>query len=169
MTGQLREGVPPRVAQLRDILKKNAPALAERFADVLDGADILRRTALLWRFEVETCVELVRRSAHGMVMTYEELAGDAYSYARILFRHFGIAFGEQTEQYIDRLYQLQGGSLGATRRTGWGGKYFSVYRNPREQKDSWMKRMPVEDRLKVEAIVQGAPGIDECAVRGKWW
>lgn len=169
ITGQLRHGMPPRVRQLREILLENAPALAESFPDIVEGTDVLRRTALLWRFEVETCVTLVRGSMRGIVMTYEQLADDAYRHVKTLFGHLGIAYGEQTQRFIDALYQLHGASRLGPRRTGWGDKYFSVYRNPREQKDSWKMKMSVEDRRKVEAIVQGSPAIEECAALGEWW
>lgn len=168
MTGQMRNGMPPRVGQLREILLEHAPAFAERFRDIVEGTDILQRTTLLWRFEVETCVTLVRQSSHGIVMTYEQLADDAYTHVKTLFRHFGLTYGEQTQRFIDDLYQLHGGSRLAPRRTGWGSKYFSVFRNPREQKNSWMKMMSAEDRRKVDEIVRDSPVIEECAALGKW-
>jgi len=168
-TGQMRGGMPPRVRQLREILLEHAPALAERFPDIVAGSDIIRQTALLWRFEVETCLTLVRRSTQGMVMTYEQLTDDAQMHAKTLFAHLGITYGEQTERFIEALYQLRSGSRLGPRRTGWGDQYFSVYRNPREQKDSWKKKMSPEDRRKVEAIVQGVPMIEDCATLGQWW
>ena len=169
ISGPKQGGRPPRVGQLREILQANEPALANRFADVVEGSDIIQRTALLWRFEVETCVSLVRRSARGLVMTYEQLADDTHAEARAMFAHLGIPYGEQTEQFIDSLYGLNAGRQGKPRRTGWGDKHFSVYRNPREQKESWKEKISPDDRRKIEEIAQGGPAIEACAALGRWW
>ncbi len=160
--------MPPRAHQLPGILEANKPALAEQFQDVIRESDPVDRTALLWRFEVETCVELARRSPRGLVLTYEQLADDTTAVARRIFGHLGIEFTSSTEAFIGDLLKVSDGS-GNVRRTGWGKRYFSIYRNPRDQKDSWRKRISPEDASKIERIVQGAPGIEFCAGIGKWW
>jgi hypothetical protein len=166
---QMRDGIPPRVQQLRETLLEHAPQLAEEYSRIVEGYDLVSRAALLWRFEVEKCVMLVRQSEHGIVITYEQLADDTHANTEVMFAHFGITLGRQTERYIDRLHDLRAEGRTATRRTGWGGSQFNVFRNPREQKDSWKKKIAPEDRRKIEAIVQGVPALDACAALGKWW
>lgn len=167
--GQTQGKMPSsRQRGLREILLEHAPALAERFADVVAGSDIVRRTALLWRCEIETCVSIVRQSSNGMVLTYEQLADDAHTHARQLFAHFGLRYGEQTEQFVDYLYSLNSAERKIPRRTGWGDKYFSVYRNPREQKDAWKSTMSAADRKKVEAMVEDSPAVAFCSALGHW-
>ena len=158
-----------RQRRLREHLLEHAPALADRFAHVLESTDIVRRNAVLWLCEVETCVTLARSSPRGMVMTYEQLADDTYTQVQALFAHLEINYGEHTVRFIDRLYDVSAGGRQGPRRTGWGNKYYSVYRNPREQKDSWKRKMPSEDRAKVEEIVQGHAAIEYCAALGQWW
>ena len=169
VTGQMQGKMPSsRQRQLRDVLLEHTPELAERFESVIAGTDLVQRTALLWRCEIETCVQMVRHSTNGMVLTYEQLAEDAYTHAKELFAHFGLRFSEQSERYIDFLYGLKGDGQHAPRRTGWGHSYFSVYRNPREEKDAWKARISADDRRKVEAIVEDSPVVQFCAVLGHW-
>lgn len=158
-----------RQQRLRELLLEQSPWLIEQFPEVVAGKDVVSRTALLWRSEVETCAAEVRASATGMVLTYEELADDAHLHARRMFAHLGIEFGDQTLEFLDRLYCLSSNRALGPRRTGWGKKYFSVYRNPRVEKDSWTRRISNDDRRKVESIVQGSPVIEACAVKGRWW
>jgi hypothetical protein len=158
-----------RQLRLRELLLEHAPALADRFANVLESTDVVRRNALLWLMEVEQCVRLVRGSPRGMVMTHEQLADDAYAHAQALFAHLEIAYGQQTIDYIDRLYHVSASGRRGPKRTGWGNKYYSVYRNPREEKDAWKRKLSSEDRAKVETIVQGHEAIEYCAALGQWW
>jgi hypothetical protein len=156
--------------KLSEVLRRNAPGLMERFPHVVEGSDSVSRHALFWLYEVETCVTLIQGSANGMVMTYEQLAEDAYVQAKILFGHLGLQYGEPTKRFIDALYGLGAAEgQGGPRRTGWGDSYYSVYRNPRDQKDSWKKKMRVEDQMKVQSIVQGSAAIEFCASLGRWW
>ena len=166
---QMREGIPARVQQLRATLQEQAPQLADAHADALDSNDLLRQAALLWRFEVDRCVTLARKSAHGLVMTYEQLADDTHSQSKAMFSHLGIEHGPHTLKFIDSLHSLRSTGRPGPRRTGWGNNRFSVYRNPKEQKDSWKKKVSAEDRRKVEEIVQGVPSLEYCAQLGAWW
>jgi hypothetical protein len=102
-------------------------------------------------------------------MTYEQLAGDAHARTPELFAHFNISFGEQTRRFIDTLYEIQSDAVRGPKRTGWGQKYFSVYRNPLEEKDAWKRKISQAERLKVESIVQGSEAVEYCARLGHWW
>ncbi len=167
--GQARGKMPAaRQQHLRKILHENAPEMADRFNDVLDEDDAIRRSALLWRFEVETSIPLVKQSRNGIVMTYEQLAGDTHGQARTLLAHFGLEYSAQTERFVDFLLGMDSAGQGARPRTGWGDRYFSVYRNPRLQKDAWKSRMSREDRRKVEEIVRDSPAFEYCATLGNW-
>jgi hypothetical protein len=164
------EGRPSvRQRRLRELLLEHAPWLVEQFPDVVAGSDAVKRTALLWRCEIEICVNLVRQSRSGMVITYEQLAEDAHARTSEVFSHLGIEFGEPTKRFLDSLYELEAYGARGPRRTGWGEKYFSVYRNPREEKDAWKRKIPAEDRASVESIVQGSGAIEYCAALGQWW
>ncbi len=167
--GEMRERKPNRQRRLRELLLEHAPSLIDEFPEVISGADVVSRTALLWRCEVETCATLVRDARHGMLMTYEQLADDAYSQSEVLFNHLGLPFTEQTKQYLDSLHAVMRDDSHGPRRTGWGRKYFSVYRNPKTEKDSWKRRITAEEQRKIEAIVQGCPVIEQLAGLGRWW
>jgi hypothetical protein len=155
--------------RLSRTLRNDAPDFAARHASIIDGTDVVRQHALMWLYEVESCVAAARASGKALVMTYEQLADDAYSSGETLFRHLGIEFGEPTRRFIDGLYGISSTSRRAPRRTGWGASYYSVYRNPKELKDSWKARMSADDRKKVESVVQGRPEIEYCATLGGWW
>ena len=155
--------------RLGKTLRKDAPEFADRFGEIIDGTDAVSQYALMWLYEVESCVAAMRASGNGMVMTYEELADDAYACGERLFRHLRITFGDATRRFIDRLYGLNSASNGVPRRTGWGAAYYSVYRNPKELKDSWKTKLAIADRKKVESVVQGVPEIESCAALGNWW
>lgn len=167
--GQQRGQMPStRQRNLGKILRESAPELAERYEDVIDGNDAVRREALLWRFEVESCVPHVRQSARGMVLTYEQLADDTHRQVRGLLGHFGLPFAEQTERFVDLLLGIGAKTHAAPRKTGWGSKYFSIYRNPRQEKDAWMSKISTEDREKIEKIVGDSEAVAYCARLGRW-
>ena len=167
--GQQRGNMPStRQRNLGKILRENAPAMADRFEEVLSGTDAVRREALLWRFEVESCVPLVRQSSRGMVMTYEQLADDTHGETTRLLGHFGLRFAEQTKQFVDMLLAIGATSPGARRWTGWGDKYFSIYRNPQQEKDAWKSKISSDDRRKIEEIVEDSDAVAYCATLGRW-
>lgn len=158
-----------RQLRLRELLTEHAPWLLEMFPDVVAGSDPVKRTALLWRCEIEVCVSLVRRSDLAIVMTYEQLAGDAHARTPELFAHFNVRVDQQTTQFIDMLYDIRSDTKRGPKRTGWGQKYFSVYRNPLEEKDAWKRKISAEEQLTVESIVQGSAAVEYCAGLGHWW
>jgi hypothetical protein len=166
---QMRGGIPARIEQLRRTLNEHASHLVEQFEPILEGRDLVSQAALLWRYEVEKCVTLVRCSVRGIIITYEQLAEDAYAQSKVMFDHLGISFGRSTERFIESLHDASTKARSVPRRTGWSSRNFSVYRNPKEQKDSWKKAINLEDRSKIEAIVQGVPALEYCASLGKWW
>jgi Sulfotransferase domain len=155
--------------RLRQTLAKNAPKLLDRYKEVIDGTDVVSQHALMWLYQVESCVSVLRRSKTGLLITYEQLADDAYSHGKTLFGHFGIKFGDATRRFLDQLYGTVSRPKGIPRRTGWGAAYYSVYRNPRELKDLWKSQMATADRKKVESIVRGHPAVELCASLGNWW
>jgi hypothetical protein len=160
--------ISTRQGQLRNLLQRNAPHLLELHPDIIESTDPVVRNALLWLYEVETCVSLVRSSSRGLLITYEQLADDAYVHARAMFDHLGITYGEQTRRYIDALYGTATERDLGPRRTGWGHRYFSVFRNPREQKDSWKMKISSDDREKIQRIVAGSEAVRYCADIGGW-
>jgi hypothetical protein len=164
-----RQGKMPagRQQRLYDVLRQHAPELAERFGEICAGSDVVSRAALLWRCEVEACYSAVRSSPRGLVMTYEQLASDAHRHTKAMFDHLGLAYSEQTATYIEALYGLPGAER-RWRRTGWGDRYFSVHRNPRQEKDAWKDRISADDRLKIEQIVRDSPVVSFGAAQGEW-
>jgi len=128
----------------------------------------MRRTALLWRCEIETCLRLIQGSGRGMIMTYEQLAEDAYTHIQSMLAHLGLAYSEQTTKFIDALYGLKDAGRFGPRLTGWGDSYYSVYRNPREQKDAWKARISPDDRRKIETIVGDSIAVSRFAALGAW-
>lgn len=167
--GQQQGKMPSgRQLRLREVLLEHSPDLAERFADVCDGTDIVQRTALLWRCEVETCLRLVQGSRYGMIMTYEQLADDAHAHVKNIFDHLQLAYSDQTARFIDALYGLKTAEGLDPRHTGWGDSYYSIYRNPREQKDAWKTRITPEESRKINAIIGDSDEVAHCAALGGW-
>jgi hypothetical protein len=103
-----------------------------------------------------------------LVLTYEQLADDAFTHTKTMFAHLGMKYSDQTTQFIDALYGINSATRGTPKRTGWGDSYYSVYRNPREQKDAWKARISPEDRRKIEAIVGESTAVSHCAALGGW-
>ena len=101
-------------------------------------------------------------------MTYEQLADDAYMHIKTMFAHLGLAYSNQTTRFIDALYGLKNANGDGPRHTGWGDSYYSVYRNPRKQKDAWKARISPEDRRNIEAIVRDSAAVSRCAALGAW-
>jgi hypothetical protein len=167
--GQGHERNPARQRRLRELLREHAPSYLERFPEIVAGSDVTSRTALLWRAEVEECVNIVRSCSRGMLLTYEQLAGDAYQESERMLGHLGLEFGDATRRYLDELHGTKAGATRPPRRTGWGKKYFSVYRNPKEERNSWMRRITAEERHKIESVVQGSSAIEHLARLGGWW
>ena len=167
--GQGHERNPARQRRLRELLLEHAPSYLERFPEIVSGSDVTSRTALLWRAEVEACVGVLRGCRRGMLLTYEQLAGDAYRESERMLAHLGLAFGDGTRRYLDELHGTKAGAARAPRRTGWGKKYFSVYRNPKEERDSWMRRITADERRTIESVVQGSPAVEQLAGLGGWW
>jgi hypothetical protein len=135
----------------------------------VEGSDVVRRVALLWRCEVEICSALVGASAGGMLLTYEQLASDAYAESERMLKHLGLSFTRETQRYLDELHREDVDGRSSPRRTGWGKTYFSVYRNPAREKEAWKQRISDMDRRKIEAVVQGSARIEQLAALGKWW
>ena len=165
-----RQGVMPggRQAHLGEIIARYNPELAREFREIVTGADIVKRVALLWRCEVEACVPLVRHSPNGLLVAYERLATETASESRRLLSHFGLRFGDQTQRYIDYLHGLSSKIGNPARRTGWGKKYFSVYRNPGDQHEAWKLQISKEDRQKIDSVVKGSQVFEQCAALGGW-
>jgi hypothetical protein len=169
VNGQLQGKMPSgRQQRLREVVLELMPELAERFADVLTSTDIVSRTALLWRCEVENCVTSLREASRGMVLTYEQFAEDAYTQTKRVLAHFGLSYSPETERFIDAQYGIEESARGSPRRTGWGDPYYSVNRNPRLQKDAWKTRISSEDRRKVESIVADSEAVAFLSRLGGW-
>jgi hypothetical protein len=86
-----------------------------------------------------------------------------------MLKHLGLDFADQTSRYLDALHGMKSGGKTAPKRTGWGKSYFSVYRNPWHEKDSWKQRISAEEQRKIESIVQGSPATEHLAGLGGWW
>jgi len=165
-----RRGVMPsgRQENLGEILQRFNPELAMEFKGIVNGSDVIERTALLWRCEVEACVPVVTSSSGGYLFTYEQLALDTAEEARKLLLHFGLHYSEQTASYIESLQSISSDFNATSRRTGWGRKYFSVYRNPNDQHDAWKRKITAVQRQKIESVVRGSKVFEMCASIGRW-
>lgn len=168
--GQQSGKMPSRRQEnLHQILLEHDPALAENFPEVWTGTDLVERTALLWRCEVEACLrEAAMYPKRMMLMTYEQLAEDAHSGIRAMLKHYNVPFDAQTDDFVEQLYNESDNPEASPRRTGWGDRYFSVFRNPRKQKDAWKAKISLDDRSKIERMMVGSSLIQQCAVMGNW-
>jgi hypothetical protein len=169
LKGQTQRRQPARHLRLRELLLEYSPSMVDQFPEVIAGNDVVSRMALLWRCEVETCASLIDRCQRGHLMTYEQLAGDAYVESGKLLAHLGLRFTDETRQYLDSLHGVRSDSMRGPRRTGWGNKNFSVYRNPSVEKDAWKSRITSEMQRKIEAVVSGGVFVERLAALGGWW
>lgn len=170
VTGQLSGKMPSlRQEKLRAILLEHDAVLADRFSAICEGNNVVARTAVLWRCEVETCLrEAAQHPGRALVLTYEQLADDAHAGTNSMLQHFGVPLDQQTNHFIEQLYNEERNSASRPRRTGWGDSYFSVMRNPRAQKDAWKGRVDAESRRIIESVVGDSSLIQECARLGAW-
>ncbi|NER78827.1 MAG: sulfotransferase [Leptolyngbya sp. SIO1D8] len=159
-----------RQANLKALLENHDPILLERYGSNLRKLTSIEKTALLWRIEVESCVRAVQSSNKGIVITYEQFAEDAYTQSERVFTHFGMNIADETVQFLDSLYDAKKDSVkNSIRSEGYrGNKYFTIYRNPKSQKNAWKAKISANDRRTIEAIVKDSKVFDFCASLGSW-
>ena len=169
VSGQVNGKMPSqRQLSLGEILAEHAPQMAAQFEHIVRGNDVIARTALLWRFEIESCVPPVEKSVKGMVLTYEQLADDPEAQVARVFAHLGLSVSSQTTLFIQGLLQLNTEHRRGPKRTGFADRYFSIYRNPRSEKDAWKAKISREDRRKIETIMEDSQVVANCARLGGW-
>lgn len=167
--GQIKQKMPTgRQTVLKTLLKRHSPDLFEQYKNRLEKLTQIEKTALLWRIEVESCVSAAKHSSQGLVISYERFAEDAYTYANQIFEHFGLDFAQETGQFLDRIYSINSPADIPHRSREWGNKFFTIYRNPKTQKDAWKATISSEDRKKIEAIVTDSEVFDFCAALSGW-
>jgi len=139
-----------RIDHLESILRDQSPYLYERYAGRFDELTPAEKNALTWRLDVECGYEAIQRSPNGMLVTFEELCDDAHSVVRRICEHFGLTFTDSMQRLLDRMYGLD---QTAHSRREVRDPYFTVFRNPHEQRDRWQSQMTDADREAVKQVV----------------
>jgi hypothetical protein len=139
-----------RIDHLESILRDQSPYLYERYAGRFDELTVAEKNALTWRVDVERGYEAIQRSSNGMLVTFEQLCDDAHTVVRRICDHFGLIFTDSMQRLLDRMYDLND-----TRRTRREVRnpYFTIFRNPHQQRDRWQSQMADVDCRDVKAVV----------------
>ncbi|NEQ49822.1 MAG: sulfotransferase [Leptolyngbya sp. SIO3F4] len=165
-TGQMPTG---RQAFLGRLLKAHDSDLHERYEPMLDNMSPLEKSTLLWRLDLEKGVSAIKETNKGLLLTYEQLCDDPYTHSKRAFEHFGLKFEKETEQFIDNLCSVQPQPKKKFPLKGdWMRGFFTVYRNPKTQKNAWKKRISSSDRKTVEKMLEDSEAFQYCAALGGW-
>lgn len=165
--GQQQGAMPTgRQRHLREFLETYAPPdLAEQFMPRLAGMDDLQRSALLWRCDAETALSGLDAAGDGHIVIYEQLCDDTVGEAEKVLGYLGLEAVAMTHDFINRLHE--------GRRPRLFGRdafdsFFTVYRNPAEQRDRWMSEITAGQRRAVEEIVHPSWAFQRLAAQGAW-
>lgn len=164
-TGQMPTG---RQAFLERLLKEHDAELYGKYGPMLDRMSALEKTTLLWRIDLEKGVSAVKETGRGLLLTYEQLCDDPYSHSKRVFEYFGLKLEKETEQFIDNLCAVQPKQKKSVLKGDWMRGFFTVYRNPKTQKDAWKKRISDSDRKTIESILEDSEAFQYCASLGGW-
>lgn len=165
-----QEGKMPsgRQTVLASLLANHNPALLERYQHRLDEMTVVEKTALLWRIDLEIGMAAIQQyPQQAMVITYEQICDDAHHYVKTIFDHFQLSYAPQTQQFLNALYDVNGAEKQEINKDLMD-NFFTVYRNPSQQKTAWKKKISDQDRHSIEAIVQDSPSFQHLATLGGW-
>lgn len=155
-----------RLGVLASLMQKHDPTLHEQYAGTIDQLNVYQKNALLWRMDVEKALCAIRDARRGLLITFEELCDDAHRQAKRVCDEFGIEFADEIKRFVDQLYAASGpnGSKSKDVRD----RYFTVFRNPGQQRDKWKDTLAAEHRQDIEAIVCDSFAFTACATQGGW-
>jgi len=163
-----------RLGVVESLANKHDHELLNRLNVSIDDLDDVQKNALLWRIDVENAINAIQSTGRGLLLTYEQLCDDAHRYTEMICREFDLDFHPQMRTYLDSLYESPHPAAGGEGGEGTGGArdvrdtYFTVYRNPKDQKNRWKSSFSAENIHKVEAIIKDSPAYEVCASLGNW-
>lgn len=161
LTQGQRQGVMPtgQWSVLDSLMAKHDPELARRYTPQLDRLTPIEKNTLLWRMEVERATAACREEDNTLLVSYEAMCEDPFTHARRIFEHCGLEFTEQTQRFLELST-----SGSENRRNPYGdsggGKYFSVFRNPRHSMNKWKDQLRTEEIDAILDIVRDSPAFE---------
>ncbi|MEL7038687.1 MAG: sulfotransferase [Cyanobacteria bacterium J06592_8] len=169
--GQSQKKMPAsRQRVLLSLLQKHDPSLADYYGSRLENMTELEKTTLLWRIDIEKAVASINHSqSQGLLIFYEQICEDPHSSIQTIFQHFNLTYPEPTQNFLDFLCSIDSDSSTPKKvNNDWMNSYFTVYRNPRKQKDLWKTKILPEQRKEIEAIVKESWAFELCASQAQW-
>jgi hypothetical protein len=165
-----QEGKMPSRRQdfLERLLKEHDLALYEQYAPQLDHMSRVEKVALLWRIDLEKGIAAIQTTGKGLLISYEQLCDDPHKVAKRVFDYFELKFEPQTKEFLDRLCAVDGTAIDSTRKKDMMDSFFTVYRNPKQQKDAWKSKISPDDRQAIENIVSSSAAFQYCASISGW-
>lgn len=154
LRGQERNLMPSgRRNALEGILRERRPDLHAEFGERLGELTVAQQEALLWRTDVETCLDAIEGDG-GLVLVYEDLVANTHGCAERVLAHLGLDLPAQTLEFLDRST-----GAGDQARRGARGEvgidpYFSVYRDPARVSQAWRQDMPADAVRDVLSVVR---------------
>ncbi len=163
------EGKMPRgrLTVIKSLLEEHDRELAGKLAIKIDTMDDLQLNALLWRIDTEKAMRAIDRHNNCFLLTYEQLCDDAHRHIETICKLFKIDFHSQIKVYLDKLYE-QPSSEQTKKPSDVRDAYFTVFRNPKTQKDAWKKNWSKANEKKVQEIVKDSITMERCAQIGNW-
>ncbi|NGP53704.1 sulfotransferase [Thioalkalivibrio sp. XN8] len=156
-----------RVQAFASLLLAHDPKLYESLAPHFAHMNEYQKNALVWRINVETVMESLELRPNTMLMTYEQLCDEPFAHVSRILSHFGLDFAPEVERFI--LSLLNDGGTNAAKPRGRKRNYFSVFRNPKTQRDKWKSRVPTDISDQIIDLVADSESVQTLASAGGWW
>lgn len=168
VAGQRRGKMPSgRVNVFDSLLLKHDPELHSRLEGRLQSMNEYERNAIIWRINVETVMRSVASTERVMFVIYEHLCDDPVAHVAKILNHFGLSFPDGAERYVASF--VQSGAPISNALQDRGDKYFSVFRDPKQQRDIWKSRLSKEDQTAIINLVADSKPVQRLAAIGGWW
>lgn len=168
LEGQKKSLMPSaRRTVLKDLLEKNSPTLAQKYASNVSELSIVEQEALLWRLDVDRVVRACQDQDNGLLVIYEALTLHPLEIAQKVFAHFGLQMTPQTQTFIEESTQSDL-STQAKRGDQFINSYFTVYRDPQVAREQWKTRLSAEEQEKIRNIVRDSEVFTLAVEQGLW-
>jgi hypothetical protein len=169
MRGQSRGKMPRgRHRVLKSLVETHDKGLIDQVGKPVELLNDLQKNALLWRIDVEKAVCSINEAKRGLLITYEELCEDPLQIIQDVCDELGIDFDPQMKRFICKLEKIQDEASKKIKAADVRDSYFTVYRNPKKQKDRWKKELNREEIREIEDIVKNSHAFAALSEHGGW-
>ena len=150
------------------IIEKYFHELRPIFDRPFEELDPIDCNALLWRHDAELGVNAIRDNGRGLFVTYEQLCDEPMAQLGRVCDEIGLEIDEQMRSFVEMLEQIDDSAEPSAKPKDARSPYFTVFRNPRAQKDRWKTVLSAEQVEQIDRIVRPSPVFADCAEMGGW-